>query len=128
SKNRVEWNFIDLGILQMGGIVVPLYPNISEDDYSFIFDDAAIRVVFVEDLDLYKKVRNVSKKIKTKIEAIYTFNHIEKISHWSEITNLADESLRPKLEEIEKGITEKDLATIIYTSGTTGRQKGVMLT
>ncbi|MEW5842805.1 MAG: long-chain fatty acid--CoA ligase [Bacteroidota bacterium] len=128
SKNRVEWNFVDLGILQMGGVVVPLYPNISEDDYSFIFDDSAIRIVFVEDLELYKKVRNVSKKIKTRVEAIYTFNQIEKIPHWSEITNLADESLRPKLEEIKKGITEKNLATIIYTSGTTGRQKGVMLT
>ncbi|MCL4551720.1 MAG: long-chain fatty acid--CoA ligase [Bacteroidetes bacterium] len=128
SRNRVEWNFVDLGILQMGGIVVPLYPNISEDDYSFIFDDAVIRIVFVEDLELYKKVRNVSKKIKTKVEAIYTFNQIEKIPHWSEITNLADESLRPKLEEIENGISEKNLATIIYTSGTTGRQKGVMLT
>ncbi|MCL6098093.1 MAG: long-chain fatty acid--CoA ligase [Bacteroidetes bacterium] len=128
SRNRVEWNFVDLGVLQMGGIVVPLYPNISEDDYSFIFDDAVIRIVFVEDLELYKKVRNVSKKIKTKVEAIYTFNQIEKIPHWSEITNLADESFRPKLEEIENGISEKNLATIIYTSGTTGRQKGVMLT
>lgn len=128
SKNRVEWNFVDLGILQMGGIVVPMYPNISEEDYEFIFNDAAIRIVFVEDLELYKKVRNVSKKIKTKIEGIYTFNQIEKISHWSEIKDLADESLRTKLEEIKSGITEKSLATIIYTSGTTGRQKGVMLT
>lgn len=128
SRNRVEWNFVDLGILQMGGVVVPLYPNISEDDYSFIFDDAAIRIVFVEDLELYKKVRNVGKKIKTKIEAIFTFNRIENIPHWSEITNLAVESLRAKLEAIENGITEKDLATIIYTSGTTGKQKGVMLT
>lgn len=127
SKNRVEWNFVDLGILQMGAVVVPLYPNISEDDYTFIFDDASVRIVFVEDIELYKKVRNVSKKIKTKIEAIYTFNQVEKIPHWSDITNLAEESLRSKLEEIKKGITEKDLATIIYTSGTTGRQKGVML-
>ena len=128
SKNRIEWNFVDLGILQMGGVVVPLYPNISEDDYTFIFDDAAVRIVFVEDIELFKKVRNVSKKIKTKIEAIYTFNQIEKIPHWSDITKLADESVRIKLEEIEKSINEKDLATVIYTSGTTGKQKGVMLT
>jgi len=37
SKNRVEWTFIDLAVLQVGGILVPLYPNTSEDNFIFIF-------------------------------------------------------------------------------------------
>ena len=57
SKNRVEWNFVDLAILQIGGIVVPLYPNTSEDNYVYIFEDAAVKFVFVEDEELYKKVQ-----------------------------------------------------------------------
>ena len=68
SKNRVEWNFADLGILQVGGIVVPLYPTVSEENYEFIFIDAEVRLVFVEDKDLLKKVRIAAKKVKTKID------------------------------------------------------------
>ncbi|MFA3783422.1 long-chain fatty acid--CoA ligase [Melioribacteraceae bacterium 4301-Me] len=127
SRNRVEWNFVDLGILQMGGIVVPLYPNTSEDNYSFIFQDADVKLVFVEDEELFDKVQRVNKKIKNKIQHIYTFNRIDKAHHWTEITEAADENLRKRLQEINDTITEENLATIIYTSGTTGIPKGVML-
>ena len=29
SSNRYEWNTVDIAIQQVGGIVVPVYPNIS---------------------------------------------------------------------------------------------------
>ncbi len=127
SRNRVEWNFIDLGVLQIGGVVVPLYPNTSEDNYKFIFDDARIKIVFVEDNELYKKVQRVNKKLKNKIQEIYTFDNVDNAPNWTEVLKLADQKYRDKLEEINKSITQYDLATIIYTSGTTGIPKGVML-
>jgi long-chain acyl-CoA synthetase len=127
SRNRVEWNFTDLAVLQIGGIVVPLYPNTSEDNYVYIFKDAAVKLVFVEDEDLYKKVQRVNKRLKNKIEEIYTFDEVKSARNWSWIAEQADESFNAKLDEIKKGITENDLATIIYTSGTTGIPKGVML-
>jgi len=127
SKNRVEWNFADLGILQIGGIVVPLYPTVSEENYEFIFIDAEVRLVFVEDKDLLKKVRTAAKKVKTKIEEVYTFTKVDGAHHWSELTDMADEKYRDALDEIKKAIKENDLATIIYTSGTTGEPKGVLL-
>ena len=127
SQNRVEWNFIDLAVLQVGGIVVPLYPNTSEDNYAFIFDDAKIKLVFVEDDVLFKKVRKVSKKVKTRIVNIFTFNKVADANHWSEIIKSADENLRKRLSEINETIDQNDLATVIYTSGTTGIPKGVML-
>src|SRR5688572_8205150 len=33
SPNRTEWNYIDMGMLQIGAINIPVYPNISIDDY-----------------------------------------------------------------------------------------------
>ena len=42
SNNRPEWNFVDLGILQIGAVNVPLYPTISEIEYEFIFNEAEI--------------------------------------------------------------------------------------
>lgn len=127
SRNRVEWNFIDLAVLQIGGVVVPLYPTTSEDNYVFIFDDAKVKLVFVEDKVLYNKVQKVNKRIKNKIEAIYTFDKVEKASHWTEVQNSADESFRKILNDLLDKITQDDLATVIYTSGTTGIPKGVML-
>ncbi len=127
SRNRVEWNFIDLAVLQIGGIVVPLYPNTSEDNYVYIFEDAEVKLVFVEDEELYKKVQRVNKRLKVKIEEIYTFDEVNNARNWMQIMELADESYRKRLDEIRESITENDLATIIYTSGTTGIPKGVML-
>ena len=69
SKNRVEWNFIDLSALQVGAFLVPLYPNNSEDNYLFIFDDANIRLVFVEEKEILDKVKNVRKKTSAQIIA-----------------------------------------------------------
>jgi long-chain acyl-CoA synthetase len=128
SKNRVEWTFIDLAVLQVGATLVPLYPNTSEDNFIFIFDDAGIRITFVEDKELYNKIKNVSKKTKTKIEAIYTFDKIDKFPYWTDIINKNNEIFRPKLNAIINDVKPENLATIIYTSGTTGIPKGVMLT
>ena len=40
--NCPEWNFIDMGILQIGAIQVPVYPTISEENYRYIFKDSEI--------------------------------------------------------------------------------------
>ena len=34
SNNRTEWHLTDLAVQQLGVINVPLYPNITEEDYS----------------------------------------------------------------------------------------------
>jgi long-chain acyl-CoA synthetase len=127
SYNRTEWTMLDLGILQIGCVDVPLYPNMSPDDYEFIFNDSQVKLIFVENEELYKKVKKVITKTPSVVE-IYTFNEVNGAKNWSEITNLADESNRVQLSNIEESITPESLATIIYTSGTTGVPKGVPLT
>jgi len=127
SINRTEWNFVDIGSLQVGAVIVPLYPNMSEDNYSFIFEDAEVKMVFVGNKELYEKVGRVKNEINRQID-VYTFDEVTGAQHWTKVTDQADESLREELNKIEDSIDEEDLATIIYTSGTTGTPKGVMLT
>ncbi len=126
SYNRTEWTITDLATLQIGAVDVPLYPNISEDNYEYIFNDAGVKLVFVENAELYEKVKRVLPDCPS-VERIYSFEKIEGVKHYSEISKLADDSLQDKLNEIKNSISEFDLATIIYTSGTTGEPKGVML-
>lgn len=126
SNNRPEWNFIDLGVLQVGGVGVPMYPNITEKEYEFIFNEAEVKLVFVSDEEIYNKIKNIRNNCPTLIE-VYSFNIIQNVKNWKDILGEVGENETKKLVAMKNLVKEDDLATIIYTSGTTGGQKGVML-
>ena len=56
ANNRTEWCVNGFGISQIGAINVPVYPNISVEDYIYIFNNAEIKYCFVSDKDLYEKI------------------------------------------------------------------------
>ena len=127
SNNRPEWNFLDLGMMQAGGIHVPVYPTIAETDLQFILQDAEVKYIVVSSEELYNKVTTASQG-NTTIKGIFCFDAIPGKRHWSEITDLGKQHPAPdKIKEIKAGIHANDLATLLYTSGTTGVPKGVML-
>lgn len=128
SNNRPEWNFLDMGVLQIGAIHVPIYPTISEADYKYILAHSEVQYVFVAGKDLMRKIQHIVPDIPN-IKGVYSFTPVDGAKHWSELTELGRVNARPeKLEEIKASIRPDDLATLIYTSGTTGNPKGVMLT
>ena len=130
SNNRPEWNILDMGMMQAGLIHVPIYPNISDEEYLFIFEHSEARILIVSDRELYEKLNPIAAKVQL-LDKIYTFDQIEGVSNWKELLETGekfnDENSRIRLEEIKNSIGANDLATIIYTSGTTGMPKGVML-
>jgi len=127
SNNRPEWNYLDLGMMQVGGIHVPIYPTIAEADLKFIFQDAEVKYVFVSNLELWDKVQNAIKDL-SGIKAVYTFDKLENKPHWTDILNVPNpESYHQRITKIKATIKNNDLATLLYTSGTTGVPKGVML-
>ncbi|WP_343748075.1 AMP-dependent synthetase/ligase [Fluviicola sp.] len=126
SPNRVEWNVMDIAIQQVGAIVVPVYPNISEHDYAYIFNDAGIRHAFVSGADLAHKIQGVSSQIKS-LKKIYTFDKLDEFPHYRDLIDLGADVPQNKITELKANVRNEDLATIIYTSGTTGNPKGVML-
>ncbi len=123
SENRPEWNFIDLALQQIGAISVPMYPTITSEDYSYIFDHAEVKMIFVGDQTIFEKAIQVAGDCK-----IYSFDHLEGVEHWSKLADKGESGDLAKLEESKSKVKSEDLFTIIYTSGTTGRPKGVMLT
>jgi len=126
SRTRYEWNVMDIAIQQVGGIVVPFYPNISESDYLYIFNDAGIKLVVLENDELSTKIENIRDQLD-KLEHVFT---METVSGKEQMSALAEKGKdipeSDVLARMEKPKYE-DLATIIYTSGTTGNPKGVML-
>ncbi|MGN6494775.1 MAG: AMP-dependent synthetase/ligase [Agriterribacter sp.] len=126
SNNRPEWLITDLAVQQSGAILVPIYPTTNPLEIEFIFNDAAVKYVFVSSDELLQKIKGIQAKIPS-LKDIYTFNHIEGARHWSELLNRSSETTLAEVEQTSAKIQKHDLATIIYTSGTTGTPKGVML-
>ncbi|MCH2235881.1 MAG: long-chain fatty acid--CoA ligase [Crocinitomicaceae bacterium] len=126
SNNRSEWNICDIAIQQIGAISVPMYPTISASDYEFIFNNAGVKLCIVSDQELYDKVASVKSKVST-LEEIYSFEKLDGIQNWEELSVDEDASLDEEIQKRSDAIKADDLVTLIYTSGTTGNPKGVML-
>ncbi|TWF44285.1 long-chain acyl-CoA synthetase [Chitinophaga polysaccharea] len=126
SPNRPEWLLTDLAVQQLGAVLTPIYPTISEHELAYVLNDAEARILFVSDKDLLDKVTALRDQFPT-IREIFTFNKVEGARHWTEILDMADEADFAQIEEEKKNISSEELVTIIYTSGTTGTPKGVML-
>jgi long-chain acyl-CoA synthetase len=126
AKNRPEWVMLDLAVQKTGAIFTPLYPTISVNDLEFIFNDAKVKVAFVNDADIYHKVLSIKSRVPS-LQEIFTFEHVSGARHWKEIQIQPTTEVAQRMKSIADSIGHEDLATIIYTSGTTGTPKGVML-
>jgi long-chain acyl-CoA synthetase len=128
SPNRPEWNFVDMGIAQIGATSVPMYPTITEADYNFILNDSGCKAIFLADEVLLAKVNSVKGNVAS-LQHIYSFNKIAGQPNWLDLVELGKANAdKAKLDAAKAAVTPEDLLTIIYTSGTTGTPKGVMLT
>ncbi|MEC8723590.1 MAG: long-chain fatty acid--CoA ligase [Bacteroidota bacterium] len=126
TTNRTEWCIVDIAVLQLGAQTVPIYPNISSEDYQYVLSHSEASYCFVSDREVFDKVLKV--KTKTKLKDIYSFDELEDCKNYSSLFEMGkDESNQKDLETRKANVKETDLATLIYTSGTTGKPKGVML-
>jgi len=130
SNNRPEWNFIDMGICQIGAIHIPIYPTITDEDFEYILNHSDATILIVSDKFLYTKLKPIVAKIKN-ITEFFTINEISGAKNWREIIDLGrkfyDEEI-DNLDKIKSEISPDDNFTLIYTSGTTNNPKGVLLT
>jgi long-chain acyl-CoA synthetase len=127
SNNRYEWNVMDIAIQQVGAIVVPLYPNISESDYKYILNDAGIKLCVVSNLELCIKIKHIKNEVPS-LQHLFSFDELEECDNWKKIHDRAVETPESEVQSRMDDVKNHDLVTLIYTSGTTGNPKGVMLT
>jgi len=132
SENRPEWVLTDFANLGLGGVTVPIYPNLMPEQIRYIIDDSEAKIVICS-----------TPAQRAKVEAVRA--SLPKVTHFISFEATMDPGVIPLEAVMERGrrmdaadpsafekaaaaVRPEDLASIIYTSGTTGVPKGVMLT
>ena len=126
SKNRPEWLILDLAVQQTGALLCPVYPTTNINEMEYIFNDAAIKYVFITGKDILEKVNIIRHNVPSLL-GVYSFDKMDGVDHWENIMDIPDADDMLQLERNRDSIRAEHCATIIYTSGTTGKPKGVML-
>lgn len=126
SKNRPEWLMLDMACQQIGVTLCPIYPTTNINELEFIFNDAAVKYVFLSGADILEKVENIRSRVPS-LKNVYSFDELPGCDYWEKVLEPVTEDDLKKMEEIKSTIKSSHCATIIYTSGTTGTPKGVML-
>jgi long-chain acyl-CoA synthetase len=69
ADSSVEWHLMDFAIQQVGAVCVAMYPNITDTDYQYIFNDAEIKLCVVSNKGLYNRIINLQ-------ESLYTLKYV----------------------------------------------------
>ncbi|PID93661.1 MAG: long-chain fatty acid--CoA ligase [Bacteroidetes bacterium] len=127
SNNRTEWNWLDMGIMQIGAVHLPIYPTISEDDHRYILTHSEAKLIFTSGVDMLRRIEHLVPHIDN-IEGFFTFEKHQGVRPLEDIIQMGKQAVKEfDLKRYKEAVGPQDLATMIYTSGTTGTPKGVML-
>lgn len=128
SENRPEWTIADFACLLIGGVVVPVYTTLTEEQTAHILRDSGAKAVFVSGEKLLQKVQTIQSH--TAVEKIVVMDAVETAHafHMQRLMHEGPTERDAQFDALALAASPDDLATIIYTSGTTGIPKGAMLT
>ena len=127
-RNCPEWVMFDQAALSLGLVVVPLYTDDRADAIAYILEDAAVKLLLVQDSGRWNRMASV-------LEELTQLQRVVVLESGKQAKPLGEDGVReaalwlPKAGEPfkQREADPNSLATIVYTSGTTGRPKGVML-
>lgn len=126
-----EWTIADYAIMAMGAISVPLFANISADNFHFEIEQSGLKNVFVGGDAQWER----SEHDQALFDHIIDFDahhETEKEISFSRFLEMGKNYEKTLPEgtylEILRSVSPTDPATIIYTSGSTGVPKGALHT
>ncbi|MCF0215319.1 MAG: long-chain fatty acid--CoA ligase [Fibrobacteraceae bacterium] len=133
APSSPAWVFADIAAQINHAAIVPLFPNISFENFDFQCKDANVQILVIYNIsDLEAPLREKLSRFKTVICIDPTTELPENGIYWDDLIKdgyglLQEESAPQWIESQIHSIHPDDLFSIIYTSGSTGTPKGVDL-
>lgn len=119
-NTRWEWGAFDIATIGNNDILVPLYPNQSDEDFLYILENCQPVILIMENKKNLEQFKRIKSKLSVQPEVIVIDDLKIKTST---IKSKQIDAFLEKLSELKPA----DTVTIIYTSGTTGHPKGVVM-
>lgn len=119
SDSCWQWAILDMAILGSGAVTVPFYPNLSDEDFTYIVNHSDIEILIVQDENRHEQVKRTKNNFQKQVQIILISN----INFDTPVSDQFKENFYHQCRELKP----ENTATIIYTSGTTGQPKGVVL-
>lgn len=129
-RNCPNWVIADQAALSLGLVTVPLYTDDRADNAAYILNDAAVRLLVIQDASRWKRLATVVGKQPwpQRVVLIEDADAAARAAAQDPRVVVSGRWLPASGKHFEqRGGDPDELATIVYTSGTTGRPKGVML-
>jgi len=130
SENRWEWAVTDLATLAIGGVDVPLYPTLTQEQIGYMLRDSGAKVAVVSSHEQFDKLTAAGELPELEHVVVMDAGDFSNAESFGALMGgaAARQQRDAEFDAMVKSAKPEDLATIIYTSGTTGEPKGVMLT
>jgi long-chain acyl-CoA synthetase len=123
TQNREEFNFVDMGILQLGAVHVPLYPGVDIMKLSAIINETGARIAFISNRSALRKIQQIPE---CPLELIVSFDRTDGALYYDDFLHEGTGNSE-LLDTIKATVQPDDPASIIYLSGSNTPLKGVVL-
>ena len=127
------WIMADIATQINHARVVPLFPNISSENFNFQCDDSTVRLLVINNIaDLDTSLKDSLSRFSTIICIDPSSELPDRGAYWNDLLSegyalLQQQENAQWIQSQIESIRPDDLFSIIYTSGSTGRPKGAEL-
>jgi len=133
AENSHNWGTVYFAVVRLGAVVVPILPDLSEDDVHYIFQEMNLKILFTTQSQI-EKVYEIDKSKLSRVITLDNYKCVLGIVNTTAFTEYLKKAMdnwrlekKGKSPLVFEEVTEDELASIIYTSGTLGYPKAVML-
>lgn len=126
ASPSARWTMADLAIMAIGAVSVPVFANISLENFLFEIGQTELKIAFVSGPEQWERCSQ-HLPLFTHLINLDDSSAIPSAISYRDFLEKGEQKEKQKkgiFEERIRNVSDNDLATIIYTSGSTGIPKG----